>query len=386
MAIQTSPFNGSDLFVRDNQWASQFFGGQGGTFTNSPKHKHNWGAGFTLTPTARNPSVQSAGLGPLSSPFGNSVSRDQLGIPVELGNTFSSDNPLDYYFLVKGFEPPKMNIDTDVVNQYNKKRVVQKKISYQPVVVRFHDDQDSKIVNLVNNYLNYHYKDFSNNIKSDWTLDTARQYIKSNNWGLINNSEKYFFLDLHLFYVNGGRVTLIYLMNPVITDITHDALSYEDGGVLEISLTFAYEGIYYHSINAPLLEGIDSAGLSGDSAFLQDLYFQIDGLGSPFVGPDPALSVFGSNRTPGLGEIFNTASTFYGKYNGKPSIKDAVKDFIIRPAAGSVSGGLNSWGNFNFGGVPSSGTTASGTGALNSIANPIGSAVNTVGNIFRFGG
>ena len=42
--------------------------------------------------------------------------------------------------LVKTAQLPAYNIQTDIKHQYNRKRVVQKRIDYQPVQISFHDD------------------------------------------------------------------------------------------------------------------------------------------------------------------------------------------------------------------------------------------------------
>ena len=42
--------------------------------------------------------------------------------------------------LVKSADLPKYDISTDVKHQYNRKRVVQKRIDYAPITIRFHDD------------------------------------------------------------------------------------------------------------------------------------------------------------------------------------------------------------------------------------------------------
>ena len=60
---------------------------------------------------------------------------------------------------VKTIDLPKYNITTDTLNQYNRKRVVQTKINYDPVKITFHDDQSDLIRNMWYNYYSYYYKD-----------------------------------------------------------------------------------------------------------------------------------------------------------------------------------------------------------------------------------
>ena len=58
---------------------------------------------------------------------------------------------------VKSVDLPKYKIDTDTLNQYNRKRVVQTKINYDPVTVTFHDDGGDNIREMWYQYYLYLY-------------------------------------------------------------------------------------------------------------------------------------------------------------------------------------------------------------------------------------
>ena len=55
--------------------------------------------------------------------------------------------------LVKSADLPKFNIQTEVVNQYNRKTVIQKGINYTSVNIAMHDDQSNVVHNM---WLNFH--------------------------------------------------------------------------------------------------------------------------------------------------------------------------------------------------------------------------------------
>jgi hypothetical protein len=61
--------------------------------------------------------------------------------------------------LVKNIQLPNYTLDTETLNQYNRKRVIQKKINYLPVSMIFHDDGGYLSRNLWYNYYTYYYKD-----------------------------------------------------------------------------------------------------------------------------------------------------------------------------------------------------------------------------------
>ena len=54
-----------------------------------------------------------------------------------------------------------MSVET--LNQYNRKRLAQTKIEYNPVQIEFHDDGGDLVRNMWYNYFKYYYKDPSNN-------------------------------------------------------------------------------------------------------------------------------------------------------------------------------------------------------------------------------
>lgn len=335
MSITQSPFEGGDqIYVKDSAWASKFFGGAG--MLNQPKRKFTFLAGFL--------------------PNFNAVSNQ---VVQELRN--------DMTFLVKSFDPPKYQIDHETLDQYNKKRVVQKRINYMPVTITFHDDVDNKIFNLVNDYVKYYFGDGHQQELNQWNLDTVSRFINEGNWGFKANVEKYYFNSMYIAWVNSGRVSYMNLRNPIITDINFDTVDYADSGTpLEITMTIAYEGTVARKINAPLTDNDDIL------TFVRSYLQTTEEIGQFGTGPHPTQAVPGRDRSPGLGELLNAGLTFYGKYNGKPTLKDALNDFILRPAKGNLSSSLNSWGNFQFGG------TGENEGLLGSVGNAVGGVYKTV--------
>ena len=69
-----------------------------------------------------------------------------------LRNIFSASEQSELGLLVKTIQLPNFSIDTETLNQYNRKRVIQKKINYLPVSMTFHDDSGDLSRNLWYNY------------------------------------------------------------------------------------------------------------------------------------------------------------------------------------------------------------------------------------------
>jgi hypothetical protein len=61
--------------------------------------------------------------------------------------------------LVKNIDLPGFTMETKVVNQYNRKKVVQMKSTPSAIVIKFHDDNMGVINQLWQNYYSYYYAD-----------------------------------------------------------------------------------------------------------------------------------------------------------------------------------------------------------------------------------
>ena len=68
---------------------------------------------------------------------------------------FQPDQVYNLSLAVKTIDLPKYTINTETLNQYNRKRVVQTKINYDPVTVRFHDDGGDNIREMWYQYYSY---------------------------------------------------------------------------------------------------------------------------------------------------------------------------------------------------------------------------------------
>ena len=73
--------------------------------------------------------------------------------------TQSWNEDSNFGLAVKSVELPKYQFEISTLNQYNRKRLVQTKIKYQPINIKFHDDNNNIIRNMWNVYYTYYYKD-----------------------------------------------------------------------------------------------------------------------------------------------------------------------------------------------------------------------------------
>jgi hypothetical protein len=199
----------------------------------------------------------------------------QTGIPA-LRNVFSEDQTT-IGLLVKTIQLPQFTIATEVMNQYNRKRVVQKKIDYNPVQVEMHDDGGDLIRTLWYNYFSYYYKDPNqpyNNVSSTngaagvdssqaagFSYNNRDIYVNNrtvNDWGYIGesfndgtnaeNGKPAFFRDITIYGFDQHKWVSYVLVNPLISSWNHDTYDYsQDGGVMQNIMTIQYETVKYYS-------------------------------------------------------------------------------------------------------------------------------------------
>jgi hypothetical protein len=227
--------------------------------------------------------------------------------------------------LVKTVKLPSFNISVDSMNQYNRKRLVQTKIDYQPCDITFHDDSGDLIRNLWYNYYSYYYKDptyqydgggqpVTNGTagplplyQSGQSYNVGDQYSPSrtaNDWGYIGDSytdtapnalnttgigsgKQSFFRDIRIFGMSQHSYAAYILINPLITTWTHDTYNYgEGGGIMEHSVNVKYEAVKYYS---------GAVGASRPDTYVQGFgdpaYY--DTIRSPLARPGSTQSVLG---------------------------------------------------------------------------------------------
>lgn len=184
----------------------------------------------------------------------------------------------NYGILVKDVKLPSYNFNTVQLNQYNRKRIVQTKIKYDPVTISFHDDNGNVINKLWYAYYTYYYADATKptvflgkrgatppvNPNDSAASPTNADYNISNiyddaipgnnNWGYIGETNQLklghkapFFNNITVFGFNQHNFTAYTLINPIITSFGHDTYAYAEGsGVMSNNMTVDYETVVYN--------------------------------------------------------------------------------------------------------------------------------------------
>ena len=195
-------------------------------------------------------------------------------------NTDAYTRDANFSLLVKSVKLPSFNFETHTMNQYNRKRIVQSKIKYDPIDINFHDDNGNLINSLWYRYYTYYYKDAVNsNVQfsgvrgsppkastsgnsggptlADYNAQT--QYVPSTtgytDWGYIGDSTSSgpssrktpFFKNITVFGMNRHNFIAYTLINPIITRFGHDTYNYaENAGIMENTMSIDYETVVYN--------------------------------------------------------------------------------------------------------------------------------------------
>lgn len=306
-----------------------------------------------------------------------------------ISNFYNNDEWQQVMPLVKSVDMPAMKIETEYINQYNRRRLVQSKLSFETTKLVFHDVADGKTLKFWDMYYRYYfgegnepgtntpkqpentagsysYEEFkmgaaytnaefskvksvgttpadedspTNTVGDKSTLqniisDTLDNHNFGYNLPVVKNI-KNLIQSIEIYQVHAGRYNKVTLVNPRIASFTHDTLNYAtDEKTLEISFSIQYEYAFY-SIENMALGGSDAGNNSSTEAFqgsgileLQSLGFSTN-LQDYLQGPNPALPI---------GDIMNSIPL-----NTQPSLQTIMKNPNInngfRQGLSSVLGG-----------------------------------------------
>jgi hypothetical protein len=266
---------------------------------------------------------------------------------------FATKHKQQIGLLVKSADLPKFTVDTVTKNQYNRKKVVQKNINYDPVNLVFHDDNDGVSNALWSLYYGYYYRDRSLSINTY----SANAYQKDTyRAGLDNNQSVPFFTSISIYTLSRRRFLGYTLVNPMITAWAHGQVSQSDtSGGLENTMTLAYENVIYTG----------GSVRRGSPKNFAELHY--DTLPSP-------LSVAGGGTASltGSGGVLAGLEEVFGKVSNGEAFSTAGGFLSTAVAA------INTYGNLK--NLSKAGLKAE---AINILTSPAGISgiVNTVGGV-----
>lgn len=310
--------------------------------------------------------------------------------------------------LVKSCDLPKFSIQTETLNQYNRKTNVQTKITYNPITFTFHDDHSNVTNSLWVNYFRYYYRDTWHGQKVGMTNELTNKpaAFKNNkyeaagsytngpdgrpgtpgSYGLNNNQSKPFFNAITIYQLNQKRFTSYVIVNPLITSWEHDQLDQTQGSKFaQNKMSVAYETVFYgegkvrrdspsgfatfHYDVTPSPLSIAGGGTNtlfgpgGVISGVEDIFGAEDGLLARGLNGNPlnllGAGIAGSNLLKNARNITRESL----KAEGKSILNSALQGALSGAGGGftgMINGGLGSLSN-SLGFGPKTGTLLVGT-------------------------
>lgn len=193
-------------------------------------------------------------------------------VTADAGGTASSDqNWKKVTSTARSIEPPRINLETVQVNEYNIRRNRLTHVTYEPITITLVDTYNNYIPDFLKAYTDFYVKNFSNA-----GAVSSESYDLDGSFGVTSEKETDQFIEkivitktpvrLRNNPIDEGSATIeplqtITLYNPKIIDFSQNTLDYSASGAIEYTLTVRYEAVD--------ITGEDGGG-SFDSPFFND--------------------------------------------------------------------------------------------------------------------
>jgi len=304
---------------------------------------------------------------------------------------------------VKTAQLPGYTIDVNTMNQYNRKRLVQTKINYNPATIVFNDDHSDLVRNMWYQYYQYYYSDptykYGNTPNQSGILgeistalsgfsygsnDTYSASRPAQKWGLsgqgYNNpslqslasslltgpasGQEPFFRDITIYGMSQKTYAQYTMINPLISEWTHDTYDYGQGnGIMTHTMSIRYENVKYYS-------GAIGGAQPSDpvTGFADPAYYDV--VTSPIAVPGSTATVE-SQGTIQPSPIGSKQDLQANSQGGLKNVLGAVGQALVPTAASFLNGALAGSGALTQGLVAGLVGAAAGglPGAVQAVAN-----------------
>src|SRR6056300_617543 len=172
----------------------------------------------------------------------------------ELGTNNLGNLKTEWNLLASGANLPTFTVATDTLNQYNRKKVIQTMINYDPVNIEFHDDNAGLTTLLWESYFRYYYSDGNYNNSSRPRQYQTKLYdseianINSHGFARTRSTDVPFFNSITIHQLHpqnrNSTFTSFTLVNPLIAGWEHDRVDQSDAsGTMKNIMRLEYETV-----------------------------------------------------------------------------------------------------------------------------------------------
>ena len=282
--------------------------------------------------------------------------RFEINKHVLSSSTFTNKHADEVGYLIKSTDLPKYKFETVTKNQYNRKHIIYKNFTYEPLSMTFRDDSAGIMNAMLALYMSSYVQDRLN-------PDTAYSKTNLRPGGETRDNFRYgldkpgrnddFFKSISIYTMSRRRFQGYTLINPRVTSWQHGGGDYTANDFNEMSMNIEYESVaysagevavgtpkgfatlYYDNVPSPLtIAGGGVANVFGEGGVL-------DGIESVFgdIAGGSAFSSPGSFLSTAIKAV-NTAKNI-GKLSGA-GIRAEVTGILSSPAA--IGGIVNTVG------------------------------------------
>lgn len=219
-------------FYVDTRYAAKLYGLRG----QIPRWKNMFFARFV-------PEVESSGQSPSKL---IQIITERLKIRKD---PFFSKTDMSLYSRILSISGPQVQIETQKLNQYNRKRLVPINYDYGDIQMTWRDTVDSVAMNFWKTYYLHFLNQGKVTSRDPGYNDDALTADTFNEWGFNlrdRETKQNFFKRIEIYQMQGGSFTRYDLINPYITSFAHDSLGADEfGSVGAHTMSIAYEAIQY---------------------------------------------------------------------------------------------------------------------------------------------
>lgn len=152
--------------------------------------------------------------------------------------------------LIKSVEMPGASMTVNKHNAYNRWRVSQTKIEFDPITIKMHDVVNGVALQFWEYYYQYYFLDGSNAAEMSPDDIVPIDYVGNFDYGINagngqNSIGKYLIEYIDIFQIHGGRGKRIRIVHPLISKFVQTTHAYDSQEISELSFTFEYEYILY---------------------------------------------------------------------------------------------------------------------------------------------
>ena len=316
-------------FYIDTRYAAKLYGLRG----QIPRWKNMFFARFV-------PEVESSGQSPSKL---IQIITERLRIRKD---PFFSKTDMSLYSRIMNITGPQVQIETQKLNQYNRKRIVPINYDYSDVQITWRDTVDSVAMNFWKTYYLHFLNQAKVHSRDPGYNDDALTADTFNDYGFNlrdRETKQNFFKRIEIYQMQGGSFTRYDLINPYITSWAHDSLGADEFQATGAhTMSIAYENLQYvvHEqkiLRSPANEMIidmlntDIAGNLGDLNEKDikkgiDIFSDLtDSNEFDDLGSDRGIQSFNDvTKTLGAGNFSNDVSSGLKNIPGVSSVLDKV--------------------------------------------------------------